>query len=156
MTRSPSCARIPLSVITVFVLACGGGGGAPKVPLAQVATDSSARAMEAAHALIGPEAKAALDSGNVLYRHKAYAEALAQYRLASDRAPQHSAPLFGIYMVARATNNPVLADSAIAGIRSRNGALPDVPAGMGGAPHSMSDSALKQLRAQMKKGSKTG
>ena len=55
-------------------------------------------------------------------------------------------------MVAGATNNKPLADSALAGIRARNGPL---PAGRGRArPHAMSDSSLKALRAQMKKGAK--
>jgi hypothetical protein len=74
-----------------------------------------------------------------------------EYRLAAELAPQHTAPLFGIQMVAAATKNRPLLDSALAGIRARNGAL---PAAASGAPHSMSDSALKALRAQMKKGAK--
>jgi hypothetical protein len=156
MTRSLSRRQPWLPVIAFLAVSCGGGGGATKVPLAKAATDSNARAMEAAHSLLGPEAKAALDSGNALYRRKAYVQALAEYRLASDRAPQHAAPLFGIYMVARAMNNSALADSAIAGIRARNGPLPAVPAGQSGAPHSMSDSALKALQSQMKKGAKAG
>jgi hypothetical protein len=54
-------------------------------------------------------------------------------------------------MVARATNNNALADSAMAGIRARNGPLPAMGAG---TPHSMSDSSLKALHAKMKKGTK--
>jgi hypothetical protein len=151
MTRSLSRPRLWLPAIAFVAVACGGGGGAPKVPLSLAATDSSPKAIEAAHSLLGPEAKAALDSGNALYRRKAYPQALAAYRLASDRAPQHSAPLFGIYMVARATNNSLLADSAMAGIRARNGPLPAIESS---SPHSMTDSSLKALRARMKKGSK--
>ncbi|MFI5246717.1 MAG: hypothetical protein ACHQQR_15900, partial [Gemmatimonadales bacterium] len=66
------------------------------------------------------------------------------------------APLFGIYMVAGATNNKPLADSALAGIRERNGPLPPGETGAphSSAPHSMSDSAIKALREQMKKGAK--
>ncbi|MGZ3372141.1 MAG: hypothetical protein ACXU9O_02795 [Gemmatimonadaceae bacterium] len=116
--------------------ACSGRRDPPKVPLAKGGADS-ASAVEAAHALLGPAAKAALDSGNVLFRKKAYAAALAQYRAASALAPQHSAPLFGIYMVARATNNPVMADSALEGIRLRNGAIM--------APHVLSDTALQRM-----------
>jgi hypothetical protein len=152
MTRSLLRRQLWLSAVASLALACSGSGGAPKVPLAdKVTTDSIARATAEAHALIGPEAKAALDSGNALFRRKDYVRALAEYRHASELAPQHSAPLFGIYMVAGATNNKPLADSALAGIRVRNGPLPP---GEAGAPHSMSDSSLKVLRAQMKKGAK--
>src|ERR1039457_3564466 len=124
MTRSPSRLRLLFPAIAFLALACDSGNSAPKVPLAQAAIDSSPKAVEAAHALLGPEAKAALDSGNVMmYKAKAdsgnaakrnedYARALADYRRASELAPQHSAPLFGIQMVAAATNNKALADSA--------------------------------------------
>ena len=142
-----ACLFVALAVSTV---ACD--SNAPKVPLSSMAKDSTPQLVASAHALIGPAAKAALDSGNALYRLKKYPQALAQYRLAADRAPQHAAPLFGIYMVARATSNPALADSAMAGIRLRNGPLP-ATTGMT-APHSMTDSALKSLRAQMKNGGK--
>jgi len=168
MTRSHSRRRAWLPAIASLAIACGGGGGAPKVPLAQAslsgtagpASDSNAKAMEAAHALIGPEAQAALDSGNVLFRRKDYVGALAHYRHASELAPQHTAPLFGIQMVASATNNKPLLDSALAGIRARNGPLSPLDSaamhGQATAPHSMSDSALKALRAKMKKGQKIG
>ena len=98
-----------------------------------------------------PEAKAALDSGNQLFRRKAYDQALVQYRRSSELAPQHSAPLFGIHLVAVATKNKALDDSAMAGIRARTGALPGGPSG---APHGTSDSALKALREQMMKGAR--
>ena len=115
---------------------------APKVPLGQVSTADSARAMTAAHAIIGPAAKAALDSGNALYRRKAYAAALAQYRAASTLAPAHAAPFFGMYMVARATSNTRMADSALAGIRQRNGPLAPVP-------HSLNDSVLQRVHQSL-------
>jgi hypothetical protein len=114
----------------------------PKIPLARAVADS-ARSVEAAHALIGPEVKAALDSGNVLFRHKEYDAALAQYRTASALAPQHAAPLFGIYMVARATNNSVMADSALEGIRLRNG-----PMAVG--PHTFGDSSMQRAHAAIR------
>jgi hypothetical protein len=120
-------------------LACSDRREPPKIPLAKSVADNP-KAVEAAHALIGPAAKAALDSGNVLFRHKAYAAALVEYRAASALAPQHSAPLFGIYMVARATNNPVLADSALEGIRLRSGAMTP-------APHALTDTALQRIHA---------
>ena len=117
------CTRIVL--VACAIVACSTKDEPPKVPLGQI-TDT-ARAREQAHALLGPAAKAALDSGNVLFRKKAYTEALAQYRAAAELAPQHSAPLFGIYMVARATNNKAMADSALDGIRRRNGPMPAGP-----------------------------
>jgi hypothetical protein len=130
-------------------VACGGGQDSPKVPLAQAARPDSAGLEAAAHALLGPAAKGALDSGNVLFRKKAYDAALAQYRAASILAPQHSAPLFGIYMVARATSNASLADSALAGIRLRSG-------NMTAAPHGPTDSALKRIHENAKKKSSAG
>ena len=144
MTRSLA-RRWRVSVFAAgAVLACTAQQDAPKIPLAKTARADGAGAEAAAHALLGPAARAALDSGNVLFRRKAYAEALAQYRSASSLAPQHSAPLFGIYMVARATNNPVMADSALAGIRLRSGA-------MSASPHTMSDSALQRMHENLKR-----
>jgi hypothetical protein len=125
-------------------LACTAQQDAPKVPLAKTARVDSVDAEAAAHALLGPAAKAALDSGNILFRQKAYAAALAQYRSASALAPQHTAPLFGIFMVARATKDSIMADSAMAGIRLRSGA-------MSASPHTMGDSALQRMHENLKK-----
>ncbi|MCC7195089.1 MAG: hypothetical protein IT356_05985 [Gemmatimonadaceae bacterium] len=111
------------------------------VPLGKVASADAAQPQDAAHSLIGPAALAALDTGNTLFRKQDYAGALAKYRTAGDLAPQHSAPIFGIYMVAKAMGNKALADSALAAIRDRNGPLPE-------AGHGMSDSALKALHAR--------
>jgi hypothetical protein len=141
MTRSHLL--LGLSAAAFVMVSCT-GQDAPKIPLAQGPTLDSARTMEAAHALIGPAAKAQLDTGNVYYRKKAYAEALARYRAASALAPQHAAPLFGIYMVARATHDTAMADSALAGIRLRNGPLPS-------APHSLADSALQRMHEIIRK-----
>ena len=58
------------------------------------------------------DARVALDSGNKLYSAKSYDLALAQYRRAASLAPAAEAPLFGILMVASATNNAALTDSA--------------------------------------------
>jgi hypothetical protein len=164
MTRSLLRRGLLFPAVAFLALSCDSAGGAPKVPLAQAAIDSSPKAVEAAHALIGPEAKAALDSGNAMMRKASkadsgnaamrkedYVRALADYRRAAELAPQNTAPIFGIYMVAGATKNKHLADSAMVAIRAR------MPAGDSSAlvaPHSMSDSALNALRAQMKKGTK--
>lgn len=119
---------------------CTARRDAPKVPLATAAVGDSARAVAEAHALIGPAARAALDNGNSLFRKKAYDAALAQYRAAAALAPQHAAPLYGIYMVARATNNTAMADSALSGIKERNAVM---------APHAFDDSTLKRVHAKV-------
>jgi hypothetical protein len=146
MTRSIVGRWHGITVCAALALAACGGGGhqdPPKVPLAQRTTDRP-NAVEAAHAVIGPAAKAALDSGNALFRKKGYAGALAQYRAAAALAPQHSAPLFGIYMVARATNDSAMADSALAGIRLRSGST-TMP------PHPLPDSASRKMHDSLRK-----
>jgi len=137
--------RRTLSALLAGVaLACGSGESAPKIPLGQATIGDSVRAAASAHALLGPAAKAALDSGNVSFRKKAYADALAYYRRASALAPQHAAPFFGIYMVARATNRTAMADSALTDIRKRNGPLAPVP-------HSVNDSVLGRMHEGLRK-----
>ncbi len=137
MNRIRPIALTLLVAASAAAAACTGEKAA-KIPLAQGATLDSTKAMEAAHALLGPDAKAQLDSGNASYRSKDYPGALVHYRAASSLAPQHAAPLFGIYMVARTTRDSVMADSALAGIRLRNGPLPT-------APHSLHDSTMKRM-----------
>jgi len=144
MTR-PLIHSLRLLAVVAGAAACTTQQEPSKRPLAVSAADS-ARQVAAAHAILSPAAKFALDSGNALFRKKLYAAALARYRAAGELAPQHAAPLFGVYMVARAMNNTVLADSALASIRARNGNPPAA------APHGTSDSALKELRARMKVG----
>lgn len=82
-------------------------------------------------ATIGGEAKVALDSGNALYRAKAFDLALDQYRRAASLAPAEGAPLFGMFMVASAMNDSTLADSVRTVMRARGQAAP-----------AMTDSAL--------------
>ena len=145
MTRSLARQWRVLALAAGAVLAaCSDRQDPPKVPLASAARVDTASPEITAHSLLGPAAKAALDSGNALFRKKEFAGALSQYRAASSLAPQHSAPLFGIYMVARATNDSAMADSAMAGIRRRSGA-------MTAAPHSLSDTALKRMHDNLKK-----
>lgn len=115
---------------------------APRVPVGNAV--DRARAEGQAHALIGPAARAALDSGNALFRRREYDGALAQYRAAATLAPQHAAPLFGIYMVARATKNSVMADSALAQIRLRSGPMPD-------GPHTLSDSGFRRMHDSLRR-----
>lgn len=135
-------AALVRAVVALVAVACTTRDEPPKVPLGRAA--DSARVEQQAHALLGPAAKAALDSGNVLFRKKNYEGALAEYRAASALAPQHAAPLFGIYMVARATDNRAMADSALAQIRLRSGPLP-------GAAHSFSDSALRRMHDSLRR-----
>jgi hypothetical protein len=70
-------------------------------------------------AALAPDAAAALDRANAAFRAGRYDAALAAYRAAATRAPDHAAPYYGVYMVARATRNAALADSAMAAIRAR-------------------------------------
>ena len=146
--RRRRAASLPVLAFTrlaiLATLACSTRDESPKVPLGHPAGADSIRAEQQAHALLGPAAKAALDSGNVLFRKKAFEGALAEYRAAAALAPQHSAPLFGIYMVARATNNKAMADSALAAIRLRNGPLP-------AGPHVFGDSALKRIHDSLQR-----
>ncbi|MEO7456483.1 MAG: tetratricopeptide repeat protein [Gemmatimonadaceae bacterium] len=136
---------VALLAVTSAMFACSSGSDTPKVPLGERApADSTQPVAVGAHAIIGPRAKAALDSGNALYRKKEYAAALVHYREASELAPQHAAPFFGIYMVARATGKAAMADSALVDIRVRNGPLPP-------APRSLHDSVLGRMHELAKK-----
>lgn len=126
---SRACVALRLIAAAALVVACNSKRSSPDVPSFHTGADS-ARAVASAHALIGPEAQAALVRGNALFTKKDYGGALTEYRAASTFAPQHAAPFFGMYMVARATNNALLADSALMAIRLRGGA-------MGAAPHPM-------------------
>lgn len=147
MTGNKMSASRCVLLLAVAALACDAGSKAPKVSLAQAAADSvhkAAGVQTGGPVALGPEAQKALDSGNALFRKKAYASALAQYRLASAHAPNHAAPYIGINMVAEATGNKSLADSAMAAIRERGGA----PAMM---QHPSIDSARKKAPANAKK-----
>jgi len=72
-------------------------------------------------------AAAQLDSGNVAFRSQRYDEALRYYQLASVSVPDHPSPWYGVYMVAQATGNQGLADSAARAVsrRDMNGELRD-------------------------------
>ena len=120
--RAWSAALRPGSgIIAAALVACSDVNPAPKIPLGRRAEHAASAAAAVAAVPINANALVALDSGNALFRRKAYAAALVQYRVAAQRAPEHAAPLFGVYMVARATNDTRLADSALAGIKARAG-----------------------------------
>ena len=149
--------HVRLLTIAVLAAGCTGGKEAPKVPLATARADSAHAAAGVQLAVgdaaatgggvtegpLSAPAMAAIDSANALFRKKQYALALSQYRTAGVLVPQHAAPLFGVYMVAQATKDSKLADSALAEIRKRNGELPP-------AMHEFTDSA--SLKAGARKG----
>lgn len=109
------------------ICACG-GTDAPKTPLGG-ASSTAVAANEAVPAITG-EAKLALDSGNRLFRAKAYDNALAQYRRSAGLAPTELAPLLGIMMVADVTKDSKLIEATLPRIRKLNPALAESSAVM--------------------------
>jgi hypothetical protein len=71
------------------------------------------------------ESKAALDSGNLLFRAKAYDRALVEYSRSARLAPTALAPLLGILMVAEVTKNAKLSKSTLSRMRALNPAAAD-------------------------------
>jgi hypothetical protein len=63
-----------------------------------------------------------LDSANTMFRAKNYAAALEGYRRAAAVAPDDIAPWFGVYMVAAATKDKALGETASAEMKARGGA----------------------------------
>lgn len=90
-----------------------------RVASARTASARGASATPGSRAALAPDAAAALDRANAAFRAGRYDAALADYRAAATRAPDHAAPHYGVYMVARQTKNAALADSAMAAIRAR-------------------------------------
>jgi hypothetical protein len=114
-------ARIALFSALLAAAACSSGADeTPRLPLGHPELGTGSGAVRPAAPTIVGEAKVALDSGNVLYRARAYDLALAQYRRAAGLAPAEEAPLFGMLMIATATNDMQLADSATALIKALN------------------------------------
>lgn len=115
MTHSITSRLTGRLLAAVLLLGCGGrDSGTP-----------DAGSTGSAPSRLTGEAKVALDSGNVLFRAKAYDLALAQYRRSEQLAPGDATPVFGVLMVGEATGNSRLADSARARIRELNPALVD-------------------------------
>ena len=110
--------------LVASAVACGGGQDAAKIPLSGQAAGDRAGGADTADAALGADAQAALDSANAYFRAKQYARALERYRTAARLAPRHSAPLFGLYMVAQATSDATLADSVLTEMKKRGSALP--------------------------------
>ncbi len=118
-------ARFALFVLAPLLLGCDTGDTeAQRIPLDGSNAGDTGRNVAAAPAITG-EAKIALDSGNILFRAKAYDLALAQYRRSARLAPGEVIPLFGVLMVAEATKDPRLADSARTRIRELNPSASD-------------------------------
>lgn len=119
------------SAVVVTTAACG-RSDAPKTPLGAARAGNVGANESAAPAIIG-EAKLALDSGNMLFRAKAYDHALAQYRRSAVLAPHEIAPLLGILMVADVTKDSRLGDATLPLVRKLNPAVADSSAS---TPHS--------------------
>jgi hypothetical protein len=112
------------------ILACG-GTDAPRTPLSEKGSKGVA-GDEPAPAITG-EAKTALDSGNTLFRAKAYDRALAQYQQSALLAPTELAPLLGIMMVADVTKDSKLSEQTLPRIRRLD---PAVATSAARVPHS--------------------
>ena len=106
--------RIPLCISCLLAIAVGGcaDGGAGGTSRAVASAQQSREALPR-------DAARALDSANAAFRAGRLDAALAGYRIAAARAPEHAAPYYGIFMVARRTRNAALADSATSAIRAR-------------------------------------
>ena len=137
-----------------------GGSEAPKIPLGQPKAGSIGTGGASTPGTIGGDAKTALDSGNILFRAKAYDRALAQYRRSVRLAPTQLAPLFGILMVADVTKNAQLADSTVARMRELNPAAADSSAAMSHAEildaHSRAKKASPPLPKKQEIGTTSG
>ncbi len=121
MSDSPVAHRI-LPAIAMLLLGCGRGDNDGRVLWGESAENAG---QTAGTPRITGEAKIALDSGNALFRAKAYDLALRQYRRSAQLVPTDVTPLFGVLMVAEATNNSKLADSVRTVMRSLNPAAAD-------------------------------
>lgn len=104
------------TVTVALILACGSQPEASKASASPPPAHPRPQSTSPADTTpdLPPAARVALDSGNALFRAKRYAEALAQYRLTAQRSPGDPTAYMGVYMVADATKNRALADSAIA------------------------------------------
>lgn len=118
---------------SVLVVACKEDEG-PRIPLS--GTQPSAENLPEGHPPLGTggpalpglpvAARAALDKANAAYRAKDFPQALRLYREAAQAAPTHASPWFGIFMVAQATKNTALADSARKEVQKRTADAPGV------------------------------
>ncbi|MBI1809363.1 MAG: hypothetical protein HYR75_05640 [Gemmatimonadetes bacterium] len=130
MMIRPRARWMVLAAAALTLVACGKKEDDGKIPLsaeAKMPADSVHKGMvQPVPALeaLPPAAQAALDSGNALFRKKLYAQAMERYRATEKLVPNHPSAVYGIYMVARATNDTTLADSALAVIKKYNAVMP--------------------------------
>lgn len=132
-SRSAPAQRRPTLVAAVLIAvaagACskpdGAGTGAasptpggPATAAAPSASPGSAPGMGGAPE-IPDSVRIPLDRANAAFRAARYDEALEGYRAAAAAAPDEAAPWYGVYMVAQATKDQALADSAMAAVRAR-------------------------------------
>jgi hypothetical protein len=120
--------RFSSAAAVIGVCACG-GNDAPRTPLSAPGSSSGSMHGTAIPA-ISREAKAALDSGNALFRAKVYDGALSQYRRSAQLAPHELTPLLGMMMVADVRRDSKLADATLIQIRRLNPAFADSSAMM--------------------------
>ena len=114
-----------LSFLTAVVTISGcSGKEAPKTPLGAAPSVAAGPNQPAPSSLTG-EARIAIDSGNILFRLKAYDKALVQYSRSADLAPNEVAPLLGILMVADVTKNSKLANETLPRIRKLDPTMAD-------------------------------
>lgn len=113
-----------VGIIAGSAIICGcKGSEAPKIPLGST-PPATAEADQPGTVVTG-EARLALDSGNILFRAKAYDQALVQYSRSADLAPTQVAPLLGIMMVADITKDSKLAAATLPRIRKLDPTMAD-------------------------------
>ncbi len=111
-----------VSIVLGLTTACSTSDDAGKTPLAEFgASQTGGAPMRELPPGLNAVAAARLDSGNVAFRVKQFDVALGYYRGAAESVPNHAAPWYGILMVAQATRNMALADSAMKAVAARNG-----------------------------------
>ena len=137
--RRAACVALAAAV----ALSCGRDDG-PRVPLSDVKRNAAVLPPDHPSLDPGPVlpaiARSALDSANAAFRVKDYARALRFYRQAANAAPMHASPWFGVFMVAQATGNAALRDSAQREVQKRTVDSP-----------SITDSTLRNTHATTKK-----
>lgn len=122
--RMPTLTGPIASVIVLSIVGCK-GSEAPKTPLGQAQPMTALPADHPALTGLTGDAKLALDSGNALFRAKAYDQALTQYSRSADLAPTELAPLLGIMMVAEVKGDAKLAGATLPRIRKIDPSMAD-------------------------------
>jgi hypothetical protein len=122
--RMPTLSGSIAFAVVLSICGCK-GSEAPKTPLGEATPMTSISADHPAVTGLTGDAKLALDSGNALFRAKAYDQALSQYSRSADLAPNELAPLLGIMMVADAKNDAKLAGATLPRIRKIDPSMAD-------------------------------